>query len=123
MPDWRVISLDDIRREMKIAPTENQGVVIQKARERAREFLRKGQNFVWNATNLSRQIRAQCIDLFADYNARVRIVYLEAGEQKLYRQNREREEGVPASVMQKMLARWEVPDVTEAHRVDWVVQP
>ncbi len=122
LPAWKVISLDDIRREMKIAPTENQGVVIQQARERAKVFLRRGENFVWNATNLSRQIRAQSIDLFANYQARVRIVYLETTEQKLFQQNRERADAVPAQVLQKMFARWEVPDLTEAHQVDWVIQ-
>jgi predicted kinase len=121
LPAWNVISLDDIRRELKIAPTGNQGVVIQQARERARVFLRKGENFIWNATNLSRQIRAQCIDLFASYSARVRIVYVETTEQKLFQQNRERENAVPATVMQKMFGRWEVPDLTEAHEVELVV--
>jgi predicted kinase len=122
LPGWPVITLDEIRREMKIAPTANQGVVIQQARERAKGFLRKGENFVWNATNLSRQIRAQSIDLLANYHARVRIVYVEAGEQKLFQQNRERADAVPAAVIEKMFARWEVPDLTEAHQVDWVIQ-
>jgi len=27
---------------------------------------------------------------------------------------------VPAEVIRKLLARWEVPDLTEAHRVNWI---
>ncbi len=46
------------------------------AREQARLYLRAGR-FIWNATNISRQIRTQRIDLFADYEA-VRIVHWEA---------------------------------------------
>jgi len=120
LPEWPVVSLDEIRREMKISPTENQGPVVSRAREKAREYLRKKQSFIWNATNISRQIRELSINLFAAYNARVRIVYIEAPEERLYIQNRERESSVPAEVIRKLTARWEVPDLTEAHRVDWV---
>jgi predicted kinase len=121
LPGWPVISLDNLRREMKIAPTDNQGRVIVRARELARQYLRKNENFVWNATNLSRQIREQSISLCAGYKARIRIVYIEPSAEKLTQQNRERPWSVPESAMQKMLARWEVPDLSEAHQVDWII--
>ena len=115
-----VVSLDDLRRAMKVSPTDNQGPVVSKARELAREHLRARRPFVWNATNVSRQVRSLSVDLFAAYNARVRIVYVEAPEDRLYAQNRERDDAVPAEVIRKLTARWEVPDLTEAHRVEWV---
>ena len=115
-----VVSLDALRREMKVSPTENQGPVVSRAREAAREHLRKRRDFVWNATNISRQLRELSVNLFAAYNARVRIVYVEAPEGRLYEQNRERDDAVPAEVIRKLTARWEVPDLTEAHRVEWV---
>jgi putative nucleotidyltransferase with HDIG domain len=117
---WPVISLDELRRAMKVSPTANQGAVVSRARETAREYLRRKQPFVWNATNISRQIRELSINLFAAYNARVRIVYVEAPEERLYRQNRERDDAIPAEVIRKLVARWEVPNLTEAHRVDWM---
>jgi len=120
LPGWPVVSLDGLRREMGVSPTANQGPVVSKAREAAREHLRRRRPFVWNATNVSRQIRDLSVGLFAAYNARVRIVYVEAPEGRLYAQNREREEAVPPEVIRKLTARWEVPDLTEAHRVDWV---
>ncbi len=120
MPDLPVISLDALRREMKISPTENQGPLVSRAREKAREHLRRKQSFVWNATNISRQMRELSVNLFAAYNARVRVVYVEAPEARLFAQNRERADSVPAEVIRKLTARWEVPDLTEAHRVDWV---
>lgn len=120
LPEWPVISLDGLRSEMKIAPTANQGPVVSRAREAAREHLRKKASFVWNATNISRQMRELSINLFAAYNARVRIVYVEAPEQRLYAQNRERDDTVPPEVIRKLTARWEVPDLTEAHRVELV---
>lgn len=120
LPDWPAVTLDDLRREMGVAPTENQGPVVSRAREAARACLRRKQNFVWNATNVSRQLRELSVNLFAAYHARVRIVYVEAPEAALYARNRERADAVPAEVIRKLTARWEVPDLTEAHRVDWV---
>ena len=61
------------------------------------------------------------IDLFAAYGARVRVVYLEVPEERLRRQNRERAARVPQTVMDRLLDRWEVPDCTEAHQVDYIV--
>lgn len=120
-PDWPVISLDGLRREMRIAPTENQGPVVARAREKAREFLRRKQPFIWNATNISRQMREHCISLCAAYNARVRIVYVEAGAERLEEQNRARDFSVPPEVINRLLARWEPPDLTEAHQVEVIV--
>lgn len=118
--DLPVVSLDAIREELRIGPLEGQGPVIERARAQAKEYLRRGESFAWNATNLSRDIRARQIDLFADYNARIRIVYVEASRERLLRQNREREEMVPEAVIERMTRNWEVPNLTEAHAVDYV---
>jgi predicted kinase len=77
---------------------------------------------VWNATNLSRPLQAQCIQLFAGYHARLHIVYVEVPEERLFRQNRQRQAPVPQAVLERLLDRWEVPDRTEAHRVEWVIE-
>jgi predicted kinase len=121
LPDLPVIALDAVRAELGIAPTEPQGPVLAKARARTQEYLRARQSFVWNATNLSRNVRGECVRLFSDYDARVRIVYREVPPERLFAQNRQRRERVPESVIERLLDRWEVPDATEAHQVDWVV--
>ena len=41
------VSLDALREELDVAPTQKQGTVVFEARERAREFLRKGTSFVF----------------------------------------------------------------------------
>lgn len=120
-PGLPVVSLDALRIAMKIKPTDKQGAVIAAAREKAREYLRRKQPFVWNATNISRQMREHCLSLCSAYNARLRIVYLETSEANLFAQNQARAASVPAPVITKLFQRWEVPDVTEAHRVDWIV--
>ena len=74
-----------------------------------------------NATNVSRDMRTRGIDLFAAYGARVRIVYVESPAARLFEQNRDRDRIVPESVVERLLGRWEVPDLTEAHEVDVVL--
>jgi predicted kinase len=122
LADWPVLALDDVRDELDIAADEAQGRVINEARSRAREHLRRGTSFVWNATNLSRQLRRLPLELFLAYQARVRIVYLEVGPDTLFAQNRQRDRRVPEAVIRRMLDRWEVPALTEAHAVEWLVR-
>jgi len=94
---------------------------LQAAREEARAHLRGARDFAWNATNLSRDVRRQLIDVFADYGARVRIVYVEASPARLFPQNRNREAAVPEGALHRIMERWEVPDATEADQVEcWV---
>jgi predicted kinase len=118
---WPVVSLDEIRAQMGVAPNEAQGEVLNRARELAREFLRNKQSFIWNATNLTRQVRNECVRLYAEHGARVRIVYREVSSDRLFFQNRQRRARVPVSVIERLLDRWETPDRTEAHQIDWVV--
>ena len=110
-----VVSLDDIRGELDIEPTENQGDVVQLARERCREFLRARTSFAFNATNILKQTRQRWIDLFADYNARIELVYIEPPFDRLLRQNKSRENPVPEQVVRRLAAKCEPPTWTECH--------
>lgn len=120
--DLPVVSLDAIREAHDLDPTGPQHAVVQAAREQAREHLRRGQSFVWNATSLTRDLRNRVVELAAAYNARVRIIFLDTAYRRVLRQNRERDAVVPLPAIQRMLRQWEPPDLTEAHRVDWIVQ-
>jgi len=46
-------------------------------------------------------MREHCISLCAAYNARVRVVYVEAGAGRLAEQNRAREFNAPAEVINR----------------------
>jgi predicted kinase len=113
--DLPVVSLDDIRGELDVEPTDNQGNVVQLARERCREFLRAGRSFAFNATNILKQTRQRWIDLFADYNARIELVYIEPLFDRLLRQNKNRKNPVPEQVVRKLAAKCEPPTWTEGH--------
>lgn len=122
-PDVPVVSLDAIRREEGIGPAETQGRVIHRARDRARELLRRRQPFIWNATNLTRRLRDPLIDLFLSYGARVRVVFVDAPLGTVLRRNRERPAPVPEKVVLRLADKLELPDLTEAHQVDYVSGP
>ena len=123
-PGWEVVSLDNIRREHKLKPDDASatGWAVQQAKEQAKVFLRKGQPFVWNATNITRQMRTQWIDLFITYKARVKIVYVEVPYKDWLKQNNEREHVVPNAVLSRLLNKLEVPLLGEAHEVEYVVK-
>jgi predicted kinase len=120
--DWPVISLDAVRAELDIEPSKTQGAVVNRARELAREYLRQRRSFVWNATNLSRQLRRSLIALFAGYNARIAVKHIEVPHSVLFPQNRQRPASVPDAVMERMIERWETPDCTEAHDVEAIIR-
>lgn len=122
LADWPVVSLDRLREEMGVEAGDNQGAVVQAAKERAREYLRRREPFVWNATNLSRSLRGQVVQLLTAYGARVKLVYVEAPVTALFAQNRSRDRVVPPAVMERLLGKWEVPDAGEAHEVVYCVR-
>jgi hypothetical protein len=65
-----VVSLGRIRAELGVKPTADQRPVVAAAFARARDHLRAGQSFGWNATNTSRRLRQQCVGPVADYRGR-----------------------------------------------------
>jgi len=102
---------------MDVAPTDNQGEVAQLARERCRKFLRSKTSFIFNATNTMRSTRGRWLDLFADYNARIEVVYIEPPLPTILRQNRERATAIPESVIRRLAEKCEPPTWLEGHRL------
>ncbi|MCI0539631.1 MAG: AAA family ATPase [Verrucomicrobiales bacterium] len=110
-----VVALDAIRDELDVEATHNQGEVIQAAREWCREHLRVGENFAFNGTNITWQMRRRWIDLFTDYKARIEIVYVEPPVSTILLQNKHRANAVPENVILRLLEKLEPPTVTECH--------
>jgi len=119
-PDLPVVSLDAVRRRMGALPTGDQGPVAQAARELAREHLRARRPFAWNATGLSARQRGQQVELFEQYGAAVRIVYLETAWDENLRRNARRPDAVPEDVIDEMLGVLSPPEVFEARHVEWI---
>ena len=118
-PALPVLSLDAIRRTLRISPDEAQGGVIQAAEEQARQLLRKKQPFVMNATNLSESLRKKWCDLFTRYGASVRIIYLETDEETRMQRNAERPFAVSEDAVAQMRQKLTPPMPWEARQVEW----
>ena len=93
---------------------------MQAAQQRCREHLRAHEPFVYNATNLTPSIRAGLVQLFEEYGAWVRIVYLETGWEEQLRRNRERVAVVPESAIGHMLDKLSPPEGYEARAVEYL---
>lgn len=119
-PQSPVVSLDALRAALRIGPGGDQRAVAAAAYEQARIHLRAGQSFVWNATNVSRQRRDICVSLAAAYRSRVELVALEAPARVHRARNWARAAPVPDTVIDRLVRKWETPDLTEAHSVDWI---
>lgn len=119
-PTLPVVSLDDLRAELGMDATGNQGAVIQAARESCREHLRAQRDFAFSGTNTVRQTRRRWIDLFADYDARVEVIYVEPPLPVIFQQNERRSKPVPRQVIQHLVEKLEPPLWTEAHSISLV---
>lgn len=118
-PDARVISLDALRAELNARNGEKEGEVVELAIECAKDALRNQTTFVWNATNLTRIYRDRITSLAHNYNASVRVVYLETEWSENLRRNSARAAVVPQHALEKMLLKFEPPTFVEAERVEW----
>ncbi len=117
--DMPVVSLDVLRQQHNIKPDDRDanGWIAQLAKEQARIYLREHKSFVWNATNITKQMRNQLIALFYRYQAKVTLVYIEVPYLQWKKQNSARKEAVPDKVMERMLSKLEVPTPEEALNV------
>lgn len=112
-----VVSFDDAREELGLAHGKNDGMAAHHAVDKAKCLLRRKAPFVWNATHLSTQMRQKSLDLLYAYGAEVELVYLEQPRAVLLGRNSRRDSTLSNKALLGMLARWEVPVPTEAHRL------
>lgn len=117
--DKPVISLDEIRRENGIKPSRCQGKVMDIAFNQAKEYLRKHQEFTWDATCLNPDVRALIIKLCMNYHAFVSLSYFEVSDAERVERNANRKWVVPDNVMDEMKENVMPPIYSEAHSVSW----
>lgn len=118
-PSMPVVSLDAIRAELGISPEGPQKRAADEAKARSKALLRGKRPFVWNATNVSADLRRGLVELFTAYHASVRIVYLETEWEEERRRNANRAAVVPERAILRMLSKLTPPEGFEAHGVEW----
>jgi hypothetical protein len=72
----------------------------------------------WNATNLSRDQRRPILALAESYRARVRAVVCETDPETLAARNAARRSPVPRLAIERMLSRWQPPDLIDVHLLE-----
>lgn len=112
-----IVSLDRWRENLGVAPEDNQGKVVQKAFDEARSFLRTGEDFVWNATSVTRRVRQKIVGLCLDYDARVEIHCITVPLRVALERNASRERPVPEGVVRRLADAREPPGLDEAHSI------
>lgn len=117
--DLPCVSLDDIRTLMGMKHEDNQGIIRQTAIEEAKSYLRAGKDFVWNAVNVSDLNRGKVTRLLREYNARIRIIYIEVDPKKLHTQNSSRNAAVPVQAIEKLAKKMSPPTPLEGHEIQW----
>ena len=78
---------------------------------------KESSDFIADGTNTMHQTRKRWIDLFADYDARVELVYVEPALPVILEQNARRAKPVPKKVIQHLLQKLEPPTLAETHSV------
>lgn len=122
-PGLPVVSLDALREELDVDPTDDQGGIAQAAREACREHLRARRDFALSATNLTERIRGRWVNLFADYDARIEMVHLDVPLATALSRNRRRQRQVPEGVIRRLHDRIEPPTWLECHTLEIVATP
>ena len=113
-----VLSYDDTRQCLGLKYGANEGLVAHTVFEMAKTYLREKQDFVWNATHLSAQMRQKNVAVSLAYDAHVRIAYVEADKATLLKRNQARDSSLSNAKLLQMLKHWEMPSVLEAHQLD-----
>ena len=118
-----VLSFDDAREELGLKHGDKDaGRAVHLVVDRAKELLRRGEPFVWNATNISPLIRGKALDLLHAYSAQVSCVYLEAPESVIHARNSARDNTLTNKGIDRMLLRWDLPTLLEVHQMKCEVQ-
>ncbi len=117
-----VISFDDAKKELGLTHRDNPGQAVQLVQQRAKQYLAKGQEFVWNATHISRQMREKTINLLNQYDAHITVHYMEVGHSTLMERNNSRDAHVPKEFYEKLFHKWEIPLTTESHKLVFHVE-
>lgn len=121
--DIPMVSIDDLRRERKVKRGDKkaEGHVYQEIKEMCKVHMRATQDFVFNATNVTKDMRGKVIKEFEEYGAKVVVIYVEVPYKELLKQNHNREHKVPEDAIEDMIWSLDVPDVTECYDVKYEI--
>jgi len=115
----KIVSLDQLRENIagKRSSQEQNGRVLQAAKEEIKAALRSKSNVIFDATNTRIDGRQWVIQLGLDYGAFVEIIVNRTSVTELKKRNRKRQHPVPEAVLDKQIEGFEWPQIDEAHKL------
>jgi predicted kinase len=84
--------------------------------------MRVRNSFVFNATNITKDMRGKAIKEFEEYGAKVEVIYIEVPYKVLLNQNHNRDHKVPEDAVNSMIGALDMPDLTECYNVQYYVK-
>jgi predicted kinase len=116
---YHLIELDAIREQVsKQRSSQNKNdEVLRIAHEELKQALRDKKNILWDATNYRSDFRKRIIDLGVAYGAFTEIICFQKPLDRLSLDNKNREHRVPDEDFQRMLNKFQWPEVGEAHKL------
>jgi len=109
---------DNVRNELKLKFGKQESLVQRQLKERTKVFMRTGQDFVFNATNTIKDVRATWIRRFRKYGYRIKIHYIEKPLKETMANNRNRDAIVPEEVIYEKFSRLDIPTALECHELE-----
>jgi len=124
LSDIPMVSIDALRRERKVkrGDTKAEGHIYQDIKEMCKVHMRVRQDFVFNATNITKDMRGKAIKEFEDYGAKVEVIYIEVPYKVLLNQNHNRDHKVPEDAVNNMIGALDIPDLTECYNVQYHIK-
>jgi predicted kinase len=106
-----VLSSDDLRVEMfgDVSHQEDNNEIFEEMNERTNELLSKGQNVIYDATNLNRKRRKHLINHVIKANKKIVYYLNESLETVIYRNSSRKERIVPNEVIKRMYKTLQIP--------------
>jgi predicted kinase len=86
----------------------------------AKDYLRNQIPFIFNATNFTKLTRETQIDLFHQYSAKVKVIFLETSWEENIKRDKNRRYEVSEKIIDEMLAKLEMAEDFEAETVEWI---
>lgn len=115
IPNAKVLSSDDIRKELGVDGGDKQahGRVFAILHERVKEALQNGKDVVYDATNITSFRRKNFLKEINDLAGKKVCIYLAPTLAQAIRQNADRDEPVPEQVVRDMDMKLEAPTFSE----------
>lgn len=115
--DLPVVSLDQTRLNMELDFGDDEPAVLSDAKEKCKELMRQKKDFVFNATNIHKDIRNRWITLFRQYRYNISIHYKERPLDVILVANKKREHPVPEEIIIEKVKKIDIPTDLECHNL------